>query len=82
VLPPERIVDPVIAALTAELALIARLNQTYEPHALAYALDRLTLVATQIRARMALVVGALDKVGVPGAMTGKCAVGRNLQGTL
>jgi hypothetical protein len=64
VLPPERIVEPIIAAFTAELALIARLDQTYEPLALAYALDRLTLVVTQLRARIALLVGALDKVGL------------------
>ena len=63
-LPPQRILDPFIGAFTGELALIARLNQTYEPRALTYALDRLTLVATQLRARIALLIGALDKVGL------------------
>jgi hypothetical protein len=43
VLPPEKILAPLIAAFTGELALIARLHQTYEHRDLAYALDRLTL---------------------------------------
>jgi hypothetical protein len=47
-----------------ELALITRIAQTYEHRELAYALDRLTLVATQLRARSALLIGALDKVGL------------------
>jgi hypothetical protein len=64
ILPPDRILEPVISAFTGELALIARLGQTYEPCALAYALDRLTLVTAQVRARIALLVGALDKVGL------------------
>jgi hypothetical protein len=64
VLPPRRILEPVIAAFTAELALIARLEQTYEPRALAYALDRLSLEAAQLRTRIALLIGALDKVGL------------------
>jgi hypothetical protein len=37
VLPPERILEPVIAAFTGELALIARLDHTYEPRDLACA---------------------------------------------
>jgi hypothetical protein len=56
--------EPFIGAFTGELALIARLEQTYESRVLAYALDRLTLMAAQFRARIALLIGALDKVGL------------------
>jgi hypothetical protein len=64
VLPPERVLDPVMAAFPEELTLIARLYHTYEPRTLAYALDRLTLETTGIRARVTVLVGALDKVGL------------------
>jgi hypothetical protein len=64
VFPPDKIVAPVIAAFPEEVALVARLAQTYEPAMLAYALDRLTLVTAQLRARIALLIGAVDKVGL------------------
>ena len=64
ILPPEKIVEPAIAAFHGELALITRLGHTYEPRELTYTLDRLTLVAAQLRTRIAVLVGALDKVGL------------------
>jgi hypothetical protein len=51
-------------AFDEEVGLIAHLAGTYERHDLEDALDRVTLMATQLRSRLAITIGALDKVGV------------------
>jgi hypothetical protein len=68
--PPERgWVDSVVASFDTELDVITQL-QIFEKHHLEYALDRMALMVKQFRARTALVMGALDKIGiVPLAVT-------------
>jgi hypothetical protein len=56
--------EPTVESFDEELGLMTRLAHDYERRDLEYALDRITLLATQIRSRIALVIGALDKVGV------------------
>jgi hypothetical protein len=62
---PERAwIEPVVESFDEELGLVAHSAQTYERRDLEYALDRLTLMVTQLRSHIALLIGALDKVGV------------------
>jgi hypothetical protein len=62
--PDRSLLAPVVGAFDEERGLIVRLAQHYERHDLEYGLDRTTLVVTQLRSRLALVIGALDKVGL------------------
>jgi hypothetical protein len=62
---PERsMFAPVVTAFGEETSLVVRLADTYEHEHLEYAQDRITLLVTQLRSRIALLIGALDKVGV------------------
>ncbi len=60
----KNVLEPVMNSFDEHLALIARLVQTLERNHLEYALDRMTLVVEQLRSRLALIVGALDKIGM------------------
>lgn len=62
--PDRSLVGPLVGAFDEELGLKVRLAHTYERHELEYALDRITLLITQQCSRIALIIGALDKVGV------------------
>jgi hypothetical protein len=62
--PEKSLLGPVIGVFDQELGLITRVAYTYERRDLEYALDRATLMVTQLRSRIALLIGALDKVGV------------------
>lgn len=65
------LVDPVIAQFNDDIDTISLLVQDFKKHHLEYARDSLALVAQQTRARISLLVGALDKVGIiPLAITG------------
>ncbi|RZO86377.1 MAG: hypothetical protein EVA65_05485 [Oceanococcus sp.] len=55
--------EPVVEQFDSELALIRDL-QVYELSHLQHASDRLKLVAEHLRARIAILVGAVEKVGV------------------
>jgi hypothetical protein len=62
---PERAwLGPAVESFDEELGLMAHFAQTYERRDLAYALDLVTLTVTHLRSRIALLIGALDKVGV------------------
>jgi hypothetical protein len=62
--PRKSLFVPMVEVFDAELGLIVRLAQTYDRRDLEYALDRLTLEVTRVRTRIALLIGALDKVWV------------------
>jgi hypothetical protein len=58
------VVLPIMRSFNAELDLITHLVQTYELRHLEYAQDRLTLHVQHLRARIAWMVGVIDKVGL------------------
>jgi hypothetical protein len=53
-----------VAAFDEELGLIAHLARTYARHDLEFALDRMSLTTAQLCSFVAMIVGALDKVGI------------------
>jgi hypothetical protein len=63
--------EPLLDQFNDDMDLINELISTFERHHLEYARDRYCLMAKQLRERIALLVGALEKVGViPLAVTG------------
>jgi hypothetical protein len=58
------LLQPVINSFNAERNLIDQLVRTYESRDLEYAHDSVVLALEQLRLRIGLLVGALDKVGV------------------
>jgi hypothetical protein len=55
---------PIISEFNDDLDLIAELSRDFQPHHLEYAKDSFALMAEQLRLRIGLLVGAIDKVGV------------------
>ncbi len=67
----KEISTPLLQSFDPDMDLINELAQTYEPHHLSYANTIYALMAKQLRERIAILVGALDKVGIiPIAITG------------
>lgn len=61
---PEREVSsPLVEAFNDDMDLIHELSISFEPHHLSYAKAMYTNMARQIRERIGLLVGALDKIG-------------------
>jgi hypothetical protein len=56
--------DPLVARFDDDMDLINELSQTYETHHLVYAKESFALMAKQLRERISLLVGALEKVGI------------------
>ena len=67
--------DPLLIEFNDNMDLINELSQTCEAHHLSYARASFLLMAKQLRERIALLVGAIEKVGViPLAITSYLAV--------
>lgn len=63
--------NPLLIEFNNDLDLINELAQNYEPHHLSYAKTNYVLMAKQLRERISILVGAIDKVGaIPLAITG------------
>lgn len=56
--------NPLVSDFNKDIDLISELARDYQNHHLAYARDGFSLMATQLRSRISLLVGAIDKVGV------------------
>lgn len=56
--------SPLLARFDDDMDLINELAQTYETHHLVYAKESFALMAKQLRERISLLVGALEKVGI------------------
>ena len=56
--------DPLLTEFNNDMDLINELVQTCEPHHLRYARARYVLMSKQLRERIAILVGALEKVGI------------------
>lgn len=55
---------PLVKNFNDDIDLIAELGRDFEPQHLRYARDNFSTMAHQLRARISLLVGAVDKVGV------------------
>ncbi|PLK50666.1 hypothetical protein [Uliginosibacterium sp. TH139] len=55
---------PFLAVFNDDIDLISELSQTYEVHHLSFAKANFTLMAKQLRERIGILVGALEKVGL------------------
>lgn len=58
------LLDPVIRNFDNEVDRIAQLSKNFQQHHLEYAQARVSLATSHLRSRIALTVGALEKVGV------------------
>lgn len=56
--------NPLLTEFNNDMDLINELAQTCEPHHLSYARARYVLMAKQLRERIAILVGAIEKVGI------------------
>jgi len=56
--------NPLVTEFNTDIDLVSELARDYLPHHLAYARDSYSLMAEQLRSRVALLVGAIDKVGL------------------
>lgn len=63
--------SPVVESFNADIERITELARDFDQHHLNYARDRFALISEQLRQRLALMIGAIDKVGVlPSAVAG------------
>jgi hypothetical protein len=56
--------SPLLARFDDDMDLLYELSQSYETHHLVYAKESFALMAKQLRERIALLVGAVEKVGI------------------
>ena len=56
--------SPLLARFDDDMDLLNELSQSYETHHLVYAKESFALMAKQLRERIALLVGAVEKVGI------------------
>ena len=56
--------NPLLARFDDDMDLISELSQTHERHHLVYAKESFNLMARQLRERISLLVGAVEKVGI------------------
>lgn len=69
--------DPLLVEFNDNMDLINELSQTCEAHHLSYARTSFLLMAKQLRERISLLVGAIEKVGViPLAITSYLAIAK------